>query len=554
MSLLSRLPRSRLALLAAVVALGVAVPVTIAQAAPGPVTIPVTITNNTGAKGQMYVYVLGVDNTNKSADNLGYVDGNGTYHKWPAAASVDPVSAPDVAIPGPADGSSTTIKMPVNLSGRIYYSIGSKLDFKLVKNDLGVTGLVQPAPWSKGDANAGKFFDWTEFTLMGQENQYTGLWINSTQVDQVAIPAQVTVKGSKGSTTTGTMLPGGMKKIADTLKSNPATAKQVVTSSNGSLLRILASSHATREGLLDADIIQSSIDKAWKVYESKTLVVQPFTDQPNNKFYGKVQGGKMVFTDAKGAQAYVIDKPTSVDVFECAGTLVAPNDLVAGPIARSVCADLNRGVLDADGVHPIADGSLYYKNTPTNEYAKVVHSVMKDGNAYAFAFDDVGNHESLVYDPQPTSVNIVLQPLDGTWTGPSDPTSPTPSPSTSAPTSPTPTATTPTTAAPTATPTATSSPSQPGCEPGGGGTDPVGNSRTVTVTIPDRAPGYAYLDLGAGTKAGVLTVVVKGGSASVASVDGPGRVRVNLSGPKGPQQVTITSTANLGTVQVTIPS
>lgn len=76
----------------------------------------------------------------------------------------------------------------------------------------------------------------------------------------------------------------------------------------------------------------------------------------------------------------------------------------------------------------------------------------------------------------------------------------------------------------------------------------------MTVTIPDRAPGYAYLDLGAGTKAGVLTVVVKGGSASVASVDGPGRVRVNLSGPKGPQQVTITSTANLGTVQVTIPS
>lgn len=48
-----------------------------------------------------------------------------------------PVPAPDAAIPGPANGPSITIRIP-KFSGRIYFSYGQKLVFKLATG-----GLVQ---------------------------------------------------------------------------------------------------------------------------------------------------------------------------------------------------------------------------------------------------------------------------------------------------------------------------------------------------------------------------------------------------------------------------
>jgi hypothetical protein len=37
---------------------------------------------------------------------------------------------------------------------------------------------------------------------------------------------------------------------------------------------------------------------------------------------------------------------------------------------------------------------------------------MADGKAYAFAFDDVGNHESLVHDGSPQKASLTLDPLN----------------------------------------------------------------------------------------------------------------------------------------------
>jgi hypothetical protein len=41
----------------------------------------------------------------------------------------------------------------------------------------------------------------------------------------------------------------------------------------------------------------------------------------------------------------VVTKPSTAGVWGCAGALAAPNDLVAGPIARTLCAALQRGTL-----------------------------------------------------------------------------------------------------------------------------------------------------------------------------------------------------------------
>jgi hypothetical protein len=41
-------------------------------------------------------------------------------------------------------------------------------------------------------------------------------------------------------------------------------------------------------------------------------------------------------------------------------------------------------------------------------YAKVIHANMIDGKAYAFAFDDVQNQESLVHDGDPRAAGITM--------------------------------------------------------------------------------------------------------------------------------------------------
>ena len=74
------------------------------------------------------------------------------------------------------------------MSGRLYFSYGAPLTLGLTRG-----GLVQPAPWNAGDPNASTLLDWSEFTY-----DAGGLWLNSSQVDQFAIPHEVSVTGADG--------------------------------------------------------------------------------------------------------------------------------------------------------------------------------------------------------------------------------------------------------------------------------------------------------------------------------------------------------------------
>lgn len=91
--------------------------------------------------------------------------------------------------------------------------------------------------------------------------------------------------------------------------------------------------------------LDSYINTAWNAYSSKTLTVVPFGDQPNTKFFGRTSGTTMNFTNSAGQQVASFNKPSSANVWGCDGNLGAPNDLVVGPIARTLCAALNRGTL-----------------------------------------------------------------------------------------------------------------------------------------------------------------------------------------------------------------
>jgi hypothetical protein len=360
--------------------------------------LPVTVTNKTGRSDAVYLYLLGV---NLTTGKLGYVNSAGAFTNW-TGGQPTPVPAPDVSIAGPADGASTTIKMPRNLSGRLYLSFGRKLDFR-----LSTDGLVQPAPWAGADPNRDILFDWSEFTLND-----SGLFLNSSQVDMFAVPHVVQVQDGNGVISrTGELRAGGRQRVIDQIKAQPGFEKTVYTRSDGTVLRVLAPGKAADSAQFSTTYLDPYITSAWTAYTGRTLTVVPFGDRPDTKFFGRTSGNVMNFTDTGGRTVASFTKPSTADVWGCDGALGAPNDQVVGPIARTLCAALHRGTLGIRDLQPSGTAADFYRGTLTNHYSRIIHEQMLDGKAYGFAFDDVQNQESLVHAGDPRQAGIVLTPF-----------------------------------------------------------------------------------------------------------------------------------------------
>ncbi|MGH9061672.1 MAG: beta-1,3-glucanase family protein, partial [Acidimicrobiales bacterium] len=323
------------------------------------------------------------------------------FHPWPAGGN-PPIPAPDAAIAGPANGASITITIP-RFSGRIYFSYGQKLVFKLATG-----GLVQPAVQNPSDPNANILFNWSEYTLDG-----SGLFINSTQVDMFSAPYAVGVKLADGSTkNTGHLKPGGYNGFYSALRGQPGGwANLIKTRSDGTVLRALAPGHGLENGALPASVLSDYVNRVWAKYSSSTLTVTPFAGQPGTKYFGRVSGNVMNFTNAAGAVVTSFQKPDSDSIFGCYKLLDAPNDQVRGPISRTLCAGFNRSTLLTSATQPDLNAADFYTDAVTNQYSRKIHAQMADGKAYGFAFDDVGNFESLVHDGNPQKGFLTLDPF-----------------------------------------------------------------------------------------------------------------------------------------------
>ncbi|WP_374200173.1 glycoside hydrolase family 64 protein [Streptomyces sp. AC555_RSS877] len=363
-----------------------------------PATIPLKITNNSARSGPVYVYNLG---TLLSTGQQGWADAGGTFHPWPAGGN-PPTPAPDAAIPGPAAGQSATIRIP-KFSGRIYFSYGQKLVFRLTTG-----GLVQPAVQNPSDPNRNILFNWSEYTLND-----AGLWLNSTQVDMFAAPYAVGVQRADGSTTsTGRLKPGGYNAVLNALRGQSGGWGNLVqTRSDGTVLRALSPGHGLQSGALPASVMDDYVNRVWQKYATTTLTVTPFADQPNTTYHGRVSGNVMNFTNSSGAVVTSFQKPDADSIFGCHKLLDAPNDAVRGPISRTLCAGFNRSTLLVNPRQPDASAAGFYQDAVTNHYARSIHAQMTDGKAYAFAFDDVGHHESLVHDGNPRQAYLTLDPF-----------------------------------------------------------------------------------------------------------------------------------------------
>ncbi|WP_405945721.1 glycoside hydrolase family 64 protein [Streptomyces prunicolor] len=394
--MLVRLLRRLGAATAVATMLALATPLTADAAVPA--TIPLKITNSSGRGDAVYIYNLG---TNLATGQQGWADANGTFHAWPAGGN-PPTPAPDASIAGPAAGQSSTIRIP-KFSGRIYFSYGQKLVFKLTTG-----GLVQPAVQNPTDPNRNILFNWSEYTLND-----SGLWINSTQVDMFSAPYAVGVQRADGSTaSTGHLKSGGYTGFFNALRGQPGGwANLIQTRSDGTVLRALSPTYGIETGALPSTVMDDYINRVWSKYASSTLTVTPFANQPNTKYYGRVSGNVMNFTNSSGAVVTTFQKPDAASIFGCYKYLDAPNDLVRGPISRTLCAGFNRSTLLVNPNQPDTSTANFYQDVVTNHYARKIHAQMADGKAYAFAFDDVGAQESLVNDGNPQQAYLTLDPL-----------------------------------------------------------------------------------------------------------------------------------------------
>jgi hypothetical protein len=84
-------------------------------------------------------------------------------------------------------------------------------------------------------------------------------------------------------------------------------------------------------------------------------------------------------------------------------------------------------------------------------------------------------------------------------------------------------------------------------------TAPSARVRVIPVTLATASPGYAHVTFGQGTVPGLVSVAVDSGSPRIASVTGPGTVRVDLAAGPGAHTVTVSSTGDLGEVSLDIP-
>ncbi|WP_336053223.1 beta-1,3-glucanase family protein [Streptomyces sp. CA2R101] len=351
-------------------------------------SMPLHVVNRSGAyaNSSVWIYVVGNDGTQQV-----HVTPDGALRPV-ALADNGPDGYTDYAIPLAASG-TTTLRLP-QMSGRIYTALGGKLKFKAVEDGNGKAALAYPAGWVASDPNYDVLHDCAEFTYNSG-----GMFCNTTMVDMFSVPLAIELTGAKKQTT-GELKDGARATVFSGVRAAEGFDRLVIGDR-----RVIAPGHGLDSGLFAADHFAPAIDEAWPVYAGKDLTVT--TDA--GTFTGRVSGGKLSFGTPGGTVSF--DQPSTRDVLFCDGTLAAPDDGIRGPVAAVLGAALNRSTLASQARQPTTDPAAFYRQQPTNHYAKAMHAATRDGKAYGFAFDDVAGFASYIEDGAPKEITLTLTPF-----------------------------------------------------------------------------------------------------------------------------------------------
>ena len=362
-------------------------------------SFPFVFANNTGgrwANNQIYVTVLG----QSSPGQWSYLKADGT---------AAPINHLEASAPGHLTKNgrnypnmsfrvdqAPSVRLASRFEGaRMYLSLGSPLFIPVSPDDKGWGG---PNVNDPGDPNTDVYFDWYEFTYRDGVYAFGG---NTTQVDQFGFPMTARIE----QTSSGYDQTIGITATRAEVYAKYASLVDPSYAGLASTYRILAPrTSPTFHGTgAQANVLQSVIDQTWAHYSTN-----PFTlTRLGQTFTGKVVGNQLQFTK-DGVGPYVLNKPSSADVFECSGALASggmkPVELEMG---AEFCAAFNRGVAmnTADWYRT----SAYYSGGAGNDFSAVFHTLGLGGRAYGFAYDDVADQSSVKILPNsksPTRVTI----------------------------------------------------------------------------------------------------------------------------------------------------
>ena len=366
-----------------------------------PTTIPLTIKNNSGRGEQVYIYNIG---TLLSTGQQGWADANGTFHAWPAGGNpADPrarrVDRRTGQRPDQDDPDAQVLR-----PGLLLLRPEARL-----QADHRRTGAARRAePVRPERATSCSTGPSTRSTTPACGSTAPRSTCSRPRTRSASRRADGTVKN------TGHLKPGGYNGFFNALSGQPGGWANLIQDPLRRHRRCVPSRPATasRQAPCPATVMNDYINRVWSKYASSTLTVTPFANQPDTKYYGRVSGNVMNFTNGSGAVVTSFQKPDSDSIFGCYKLLDAPNDLVRGPISRTLCAGFNRSTLLTNPNQPDASRRRFYQDAVTNHYSRKIHAQMADGKAYGFAFDDVGAHESLVHDGNPQKAYMTLDPYN----------------------------------------------------------------------------------------------------------------------------------------------
>ncbi|KAI9656683.1 MAG: hypothetical protein M1831_004593 [Alyxoria varia] len=380
-------------------------------------TLTISLQNVTRSP-QVYAYITGQALDNSTKLFLLRSDGQTPY--FPGNPNTEGAAlAEDTAIPLGAPGTSKTVKVPHLAGARLWFSVDSKLTFKLNPGANGAPALVEPASTNASDPNIGKRWGFCEFTYNDSQ-----LYANVSYVDFVSLPIGLRLKrrsaGAPDQTVSG-MAADGLEKVAQGLraqekKDGVGWGRLVVDGEDGRPLRILSPNNGAfvHDGLFRG-YYDEYVNRVWRRYSQggngggggRKMALD--TQGDAGVVTGSVNdAGELDF----GGKDLTFQKPSTVDIFgNSTGPFVTGGSGLRDAIIPRLAAAFNRSTLLRTDDVPGGIGD-FYKEQVTNHFARVVHEVNLDGKGYAFPYDDVspadGDQSGKVQagDPELWSVSV----------------------------------------------------------------------------------------------------------------------------------------------------
>ncbi|WP_244291109.1 beta-1,3-glucanase family protein [Streptomyces subrutilus] len=374
---------SRRKLLATTAGLALAVPAAatwleVSANASTPATLPLDLVNTTG-NSTVYAYVLGRDPAAGGNWTFIQADGSSLYHP-PAPANDQTPLGVDCAIPlNASDSGARRVTLPRLDSGRIYFSVGTKLTFLMNRGG----GLALPSVSNPSDPNANVPHDFCEFTFNSDQ-----LYANITFVDMVSLPIAFELETGQGTQTVRGLPADGLSRVAAALRAQSAADgsdwSRLIVTAGGRDLRVLSPNLAIRgNSALFRGYFDGYVDEVWNKYRSTDLRVD--TQFTWGTVTGRVNGDTLTFP---GVGSFT--KPSTLSIFSCSDAPFTTGNDLMGNLSARLAAAFNRTTLLDNPHQPTAENpAAFYTRPRTNHYARILHHTTPDHLGYAFPYDDV---------------------------------------------------------------------------------------------------------------------------------------------------------------------